>query len=108
MSKCASKGCGCSVEPIIPPTTPSPQTTGSAQAVYRIENMDCPTEEALIRSKLGGLGGVVGLEFNLMQRTLAVRHELASLSPVEQALAVFADIGASLLVVGNGLRLLRR
>jgi Cd2+/Zn2+-exporting ATPase len=54
--------------------------------VYRIENMDCPTEEALIRSKLAGLAGVAGLEFNLMQRTLAVRHELPSLSPVEQAL----------------------
>jgi Cd2+/Zn2+-exporting ATPase len=54
--------------------------------VYRIENMDCPTEEALIRSKLAGLAGVAGLEFNLMQRTLAVQHELPSLSPVEQAL----------------------
>nr|QIQ14202.1 Lead, cadmium, zinc and mercury transporting ATPase [Klebsiella pneumoniae] len=54
--------------------------------MYRIENMDCPTEEALIRSKLAGLAGVAGLEFNLMQRTLAVRHELPSLSPVEQAL----------------------
>jgi Cd2+/Zn2+-exporting ATPase len=80
------KGCGCSVEPITQPTAPAPLATGSAQAVYRIENMDCPTEEALIRSKLGGLGGVVGLEFNLMQRTLVVRHELPSLSPVEQAL----------------------
>ncbi|RAL71528.1 cadmium-translocating P-type ATPase [Enterobacter hormaechei] len=48
--------------------------------------MDCPTEEALIRSKLAGLAGVAGLEFNLMQRTLTVRHELPSLSPVEQAL----------------------
>lgn len=85
MSECASKGCGCTTEPIIQPTAPAPLATGSAQAVYRIENMDCPTEEALIRSKLAGLG-VAGLEFNLMQRTLAVRHELPSLSPVEQAL----------------------
>lgn len=87
MSECASKGCGCSAGPIIQPPTQAPQTTESAQAVYRIENMDCPTEEALIRSKLAGLAGVAGLEFNLMQRTLAVRHELPSLSPVEQALA---------------------
>lgn len=86
MSECASKGCGCTTEPIIQPTAPGPLATGSAQAVYRIENMDCPTEEALIRSKLAGLAGVAGLEFNLMQRTLAVRHELPSLSPVEQAL----------------------
>ncbi|MBV5410963.1 heavy metal translocating P-type ATPase [Klebsiella pneumoniae] len=86
MSECASKGCGCTTEPIIQPTAPAPLATGSAQAVYRIENMDCPTEEALIRSKLAGLAGVAGLEFNLMQRTLAMRHELPSLSPVEQAL----------------------
>ncbi|HDU1546916.1 TPA: heavy metal translocating P-type ATPase [Klebsiella pneumoniae] len=86
MSECASKGGGCTTEPIIQPTAPAPLATGSAQAVYRIENMDCPTEEALIRSKLAGLAGVAGLEFNLMQRTLAVRHELPSLSPVEQAL----------------------
>ena len=86
MSECASKVCGCTTEPIIQPTAPAPLATGSAQAVYRIENMDCPTEEALIRSKLAGLAGVAGLEFNLMQRTLAVRHELPSLSPVEQAL----------------------
>lgn len=86
MSECVSKGCGCPVEPIIQPTTQALLATESTQAVYRIENMDCPTEEALIRSKLARLGGVVGLEFNLMQRTLVVRHELPSLSPVEQAL----------------------
>ncbi|MCG2598079.1 MAG: HAD-IC family P-type ATPase, partial [Achromobacter sp.] len=49
--------------------------------------MDCPTEEALIRGKLGGVPGVVELDFNLMRRTLTVRHTLASLAPVEQALA---------------------
>ena len=54
---------------------------------YRIENMDCPTEEALIRSKLGTLGGVTGLEFDLVQRTFAVTHELSSAEPVDKALA---------------------
>ncbi|MDI1300957.1 MAG: heavy metal translocating P-type ATPase [bacterium] len=86
MSECASKGGGCTTASVIQPTTQAPPTTESAQAVYRIENMDCPTEEALIRSKLAGLAGVAALEFNLMQRTLVVRHELPSLSPVEQAL----------------------
>jgi len=57
------------------------------QTRYRIENMDCPTEEALIRDKLAGLPGVAELEFNLMQRLLTVRHELPSLEPVEKALA---------------------
>lgn len=48
---------------------------------------ECPTEEALIRDKLSKLPGVAGLEFNLIQRTLAVSHELPSLAPVEQALS---------------------
>ncbi|MBL1562574.1 heavy-metal-associated domain-containing protein, partial [Klebsiella pneumoniae] len=74
MSECASKGCGCTTEPIIQPTAPAPLATGSAQAVYRIENMDCPTEETLIRNKLGTVAGVADLDFNLMQRTLSVRH----------------------------------
>lgn len=86
MSECSSKGCGCSTVPISQPPAQAQLTAESAQAVYRIENMDCPTEEALIRSKLAAMPGVVGLDFNLMQRTLAVRHALPSLAPVEQTL----------------------
>jgi Cd2+/Zn2+-exporting ATPase len=54
--------------------------------VYRIANMDCPTEEALVRDRLTSLDGVTGLRFDLMQRTLAVSHRLDSLEPVERAL----------------------
>ena len=36
--------------------------------------MDCPTEEALIRSTLANLPDVAGMEFNLLQRRLTVRH----------------------------------
>lgn len=86
MSDCGSNGCGCSAIPNSQPTALAQLTVEPAQTVYRIENMDCPTEEALIRSKLGDLPGVVGLDFNLMQRTLAVRHKLPSLAPVEQVL----------------------
>ncbi|WP_024973305.1 cation-translocating P-type ATPase [Ralstonia pickettii] len=85
MSECESTGCGCSASPRILPKTQDAHAAESA--IYRIENMDCPTEEALIRGKLAGLPGVVGLDFNLMQRTLAVRHTLASLTSVEQGLA---------------------
>jgi Cd2+/Zn2+-exporting ATPase len=66
-----------------PKTADAPLT----RALYRIENMDCPTEEALIRDKLSKLPGITGLEFNLIQRTLAVSHKLPSLAPVEQALS---------------------
>ncbi len=86
MSESTSRARGCPAGPSIQPATPATLVTATTQAVYRIANMDCPTEEALIRSKLAGLAGVAGLEFNLMRRTLVVRHELPSLSPVEQAL----------------------
>ena len=69
-------------------TAPShgPITTEADRVVYRIENMDCPTEEALIRDKLGHLPGVSDLEFNLVQRRLTVRHTLPSPDSVEKAL----------------------
>ena len=57
----------------------------AANTVFRIENMDCPTEEALIRSKLAGVSQVEKLEFNLVQRRLAVWHS-GSVSPIEEAL----------------------
>jgi Cd2+/Zn2+-exporting ATPase len=55
--------------------------------VYRIENMDCPTEEALIRNRLSKVTGVINLEFNLMQRVLTIGHTLPSSEPIELALA---------------------
>ena len=45
--------------------------TGSA---FSIRNMDCPTEEALIRAKLSGMAQVSGMHFNLLQRRLTVIH----------------------------------
>ncbi|MCD6672674.1 MAG: heavy metal translocating P-type ATPase, partial [Burkholderiaceae bacterium] len=58
-----------------------------SEALYRIDNMDCPTEEALIRERLGRLAGIQALEFNLMQRTLRVRHSLPAPEPIEDALS---------------------
>lgn len=60
--------------------------SNDTQAVYRINNMDCPTEEALIRKKLANMDGIIGLEFNLMQRLLTVHHQQASLTDIEAAL----------------------
>lgn len=56
------------------------------RAIYRIVNMDCPMEEALIRKKLATLPGITGLEFNLMQRVLTVHYKLPSPEPIEAAL----------------------
>jgi Cd2+/Zn2+-exporting ATPase len=61
--------------------------TGTAQAAFYIEDMDCPTEESLIRGKLEKLPGVIAMEFNLIQRILTIDHDLSSLESVEHALA---------------------
>ncbi|MBC3918049.1 heavy metal translocating P-type ATPase [Undibacterium sp. CY18W] len=59
---------------------------GASTVVYSIENMDCPTEEGLIRNKLSGMTGIVRLDFNLMQRKLTVSHTLESQEPIQAVL----------------------
>ncbi len=46
--------------------------TGAVAPAHRPDGL--PTEETLIRKKLGGMPDVHGLEFNLMQRLLTVVH----------------------------------
>ncbi len=53
---------------------------------FHIKNMDCPAEEALIRKRLASVGGVAGLDFNLIQRILTVSHNLNSSETIESAL----------------------
>lgn len=105
MDKCEPKSCGCaSTPPNITPLVPSGPVS---RVIYRIDNMDCPTEETLIRNKLGKLNGVTDLDFNLVQRTLTVSHALPSLEPVEAALATIGmkahrqDAGKSERAVGR-------
>jgi len=44
------------------------------QTVYKIAQMDCPTEEQIIRMKLQSVQGIARLDFNLEERTLMVFH----------------------------------
>ena len=59
---------------------------GSARTQLRIAQMDCPTEEALIRKKLGGMTEVISLDFNLMLRLLTVVHRANAQPAVEDAI----------------------
>lgn len=60
--------------------------SGPLNIRIRIEQMDCPTEERLIRDALGRLPGVAGLQFNLLQRVLTVSHDEGGLAQVVQAI----------------------
>lgn len=59
---------------------------GGARTAMRIMQMDCPTEEALIRKKLEPMDGVHSVQFNLMQRVLTVDHVPAALETILQAI----------------------
>ena len=48
--------------------------------------MDCPTEEALIRKRLGAMPEVQALDFNLMRRELTVAHAPEALAGIEAAI----------------------
>ena len=56
------------------------------QSVFVIGNMDCPTEEALIRKRLASVPGIGELAFNLMERRLTVDHTLPDEQPILGAL----------------------
>ena len=58
---------------------------GSRLSTFRIEAMDCPTEQTLIQNKLGKLAGVQQLEFNLINRILGVTHDLPNTAPIIEA-----------------------
>ena len=73
-----------SVEAVAAPL-PLPLGDGTRTAI-RILQMDCPTEEALLRKKLGGMDGVSGMEFNLMQRVLTVEHTPPAIAPILEAI----------------------
>jgi Cd2+/Zn2+-exporting ATPase len=60
--------------------------TGARLSRFRIEAMDCPTEQVLIQNRLGKLPGVQKLEFNLINRLLGVWHDLPSTDPIRDAI----------------------
>ncbi|CAI8841431.1 putative cadmium-transporting ATPase [Pseudomonas sp. IT-196MI5] len=61
-------------------------TPGARLSSFRIEAMDCPTEQTLIQNKLNKLTGVQQLEFNLINRVLGVTHDLPGIEPIVEAI----------------------
>ncbi|MEB3768151.1 heavy metal translocating P-type ATPase [Acinetobacter sp. MD2] len=74
-----TKSCGCSHSPedaSININLSTTQLEGEVQRTeIRIMQMDCPTEEGLIRKKFQHFKGIQKLEFNLIQRVLTVEHQ---------------------------------
>jgi Cd2+/Zn2+-exporting ATPase len=77
--------CSAKAAPEVVSFTETP-ATGARLSRFRIEAMDCPTEQTLIQNRLGKLAGVQKLEFNLINRLLGVWHDLPSTDPIRDAI----------------------
>lgn len=77
----------CSSDPVAFASLAAPEAVADGvPTAIRIMQMDCPTEEALIRKKLAGMPSVKSMEFNLMQRVLTVVHVPNTLDPIVDAI----------------------
>lgn len=74
--------CGPCGKPVV---SLAPAASGNTTR-FVITNMDCPTEEALIRKRLGKVDGIDRMDFDLMNRRLDVQHRLGDPAPVLDAL----------------------
>ncbi|SAI71417.1 membrane transport ATPase [Bordetella ansorpii] len=87
---CCGRAHACGDDAASPASRPASPTLqagpGQRVARLRIGQMDCPTEETLIRRKLGNLPEVHALDFNLMQRILTVVHAEGALDKVTAAI----------------------
>ncbi|MBS0344883.1 MAG: cation transporter [Proteobacteria bacterium] len=73
MSSSCSGGCSCSASGAVLSASPaSAAGEASLRSTFRVGDMDCPAEEALVRMELDGLAH--GLEFDLVARTVTVWH----------------------------------
>jgi len=84
--------CSTAPEPPEAEAAQAPLPDGWVRSRLRIAQMDCPTEETLIRTRLGTLAGVAGLDFNLMERVLSVHHDPAAMPAIQTAIR---DLGMS-------------
>ncbi|WP_449123899.1 heavy metal translocating P-type ATPase [Pseudomonas viridiflava] len=58
---------------------------GTRVSSFRIGQMCCPSEQTMIEGKLAKMSGIQKLEFNMMNRTMAVWHDLPDTSGIEAA-----------------------
>jgi Cd2+/Zn2+-exporting ATPase len=56
------------------------------QSKFLIDAMDCPTEEGIIRNRLGKVTEIQHIEFDLMNRILTVDHDFSDDAPIVKAL----------------------
>ena len=91
-------GDDCCATPLVATSLSGP-TSGAGVVSFRVEELDCATEEQQLRIALAPLDGVRALEFDLVGRQVRVRHDLASPAPIESAIR---ELGMRPTVVAGG------
>jgi Zn2+/Cd2+-exporting ATPase len=61
-------------------------TNPARVSTFRVEELDCATEEGELREALTPIQGVRSLEFDLVARHVSVQHDLDSNAPIEAAI----------------------
>ena len=81
----------------------SPTNTDEATrfSSFRIGQMCCPSEQTMIEDKLAKMSGIQKLEFNMMNRTMAVWHELPDTLGIEAAVLSLGMHAEPLTANGN-------
>ena len=85
----ASACCGsaCAPAPIAPTAPVEPAAPGADTLLLRVPDMDCPSEEAMIRRALEGMTALRALRFDLGARTVRVDAPASAWPAIEQAIA---------------------
>ena len=72
-----------------------PEASDLTVSLFHLEDMDCPVEENLVRGRLGKMPSVHELSFNLIDRTVSVKHDPGALGDITKALESL-NLGATL------------
>lgn len=79
--------------------TMSDTAEGLSTARFRVPDMDCATEEQLIRNRLRSVPGIETMTFDLLQRQLTVSHRLPSATPIVDAIG---SVGLTSVLLDDG------
>ncbi|MAG67963.1 MAG: heavy metal translocating P-type ATPase [Pseudomonadales bacterium] len=94
---CHAEHSCCAAASAVPTANLQPHE-GSVLSRIRILQMDCPTEERLLRARLERRPEVLELHFNLLQRVMTVRHSPQGLDAV---LAAIDSLGFTPQLLGD-------
>ncbi len=72
------------------PRTTSPAGKGRAMHIihYKVDGLDCAEEVAILRRDIGGLAGVLNLEFDVVNARMSVEYDPEAMDPANIVLAV--------------------